>query len=138
MKLPSRFDGLTMCLRNVMVAICAATAAGCQTQAIVLSPTMHARVVDATTGKPIDGVRVTLRSPDTPVMATAYSDRAGFVVMPGLLGPDDPVRRVLNDTPQSAVHAIFEHPGYQTYTIDSMNGYGFFKDYTDVHLYPGF
>ena len=66
----------------------------------------------------------------------AYSDRNGFVDMPGLSGQDNVVLRVMTDTPRAAVHAVFERPGYQPYMIDSVNGYGFFKRHRDVHLYP--
>ena len=117
-------------------AACALLAAGCQTQTVLLSPPMHTRIVDGTTKLPLDAVRVTLVSRDTPQVATAWSDRAGYVDLPSLAGQDDSVLRQMTDTPHTAVHAVFQRPGYVTYTIDSVNGYGFFKGYYDVHLYP--
>lgn len=121
-----------------LAAACAVFVSGCQSEtvAVELSPPMHARVVDGVTKLPIDGVRVTLISRDAPQLATAYSDQAGFVDMPSLMAPDNSIARRLTDTPWSAVHAIFERPGYETYMIDSVNGYGFFKGHNDVHLYP--
>lgn len=119
-----------------MIGACAVFIAGCQTDAVALSPPMHTRVVDGMTKLPIDGVRVTLVSRDSPQIVTAYSDRDGFIHLPPLLGDDKPILRYLTDTPLSAAHVIFERPGYATYTVDSVNGYGFFKGYYDIHLYP--
>jgi hypothetical protein len=117
------------------VFFCAALLTGCQTEMVVLSPSMHARVIDGTTRKPLAHVRVTLLSRDAAATATAYSDAFGFVDMPGLVGEHNGMFRLTADAPRAAVHAIFERSGYQPYTIDSVNGYGFFKGYTDVHLY---
>jgi hypothetical protein len=136
MKLLSKSDRVDLCARYALAALCAALVAGCQTQTIVLSPPMHARVVDGETKRPLDDVRVTLISRDGPETAIAYSDHAGFVDLPGLLAHDNSVLGVITVRQRVAVHAIFEHPGYEPYTIDSVNGYGFFKGYTDVHLYP--
>jgi hypothetical protein len=119
-----------------LVFFCAALVGGCQTETVVLSPALHARVVDGTTGKPLARVQVTLLSRDATATVTAYSDAFGLVDMRGLVGQDSVVARFTTDTPRAAVHALFQRPGYQPYTIDSVNGYGFFKRYTDVHLYP--
>lgn len=121
--------------RWALTGLCVLLTAGCETQTVVLSPPMHARVVDGATRRPLDDVRVTLISLDGPEVATAYSDQTGFVDMPGLLGHNDTVAGVVTAKPRLAVHAIFDLPGYGRYTIDSVNGYGFFKGYTDVHLY---
>jgi len=136
MKLLSRFDRVAQCTGYALAAFCAALVAGCQTQTVVLAPPMHARVVDGETRRPLGDVRVTLISRDGPETAIAWSDRLGFVDMPGLLGHDNSVLGVITARQRAAVHAIFERPGYEPYTIDSVNGYGFFKGYTDVHLYP--
>ena len=136
MKLPSRFDPTGLRPGLALAGVCALFVTGCQTQTVVLSPPMHARVIDGETRKPLNDVRVTLISRDGPETATAYSDRAGIVEMPGLLGQNNSVLGVVTAKPRAAVHAVFERPGYATYTIDSVNGYGFFKGYTDVHLYP--
>ena len=122
-------------LRYTPIFFCAALLGGCQTEAVVLSPTMHARVVDGTTRKPLAHVQVTLLSRDAAATATAYSNAFGFIDMPGLVGRDSVVW-FMSDTPRASVHALFQRPGYQPYTIDSVNGYGFFKGYTDVRLYP--
>jgi hypothetical protein len=134
MKLPSRLDPHPH-LGFVLVGLGALFVACCQTQTVVLSPPMHTRIVDGTTGKPIDRVRVMLVSHDA-APAMAYSNRLGFVDMPGLVGQHSTAFRLTADTPRAAVHAVFERPGYQPYTIDSVNGYGFFKGYRDVHLFP--
>ena len=123
------------CVRQALACLGAAFLLGCQTEGVVLSPAMHARVVDGLTGKPLDHVRVTLLSRDAPMMATAYSNLNGFVDMPGLPGQDNVVLRFMTDAPRAPVHAIFERSGYQPFTIDPVNGYGFFKGYRDVHLY---
>ena len=120
-------------LRCAALLLCAAFAAGCETETVVLSPAMHARVIDGTTGKPLDRVRVTLVSPDAAASETTYSDAFGFVDMPALTGLQGGVFTA--SSPRSAVHALFHRPGYQSYTIDSVNGFGFFKGYTDVHMY---
>lgn len=122
--------------RFALMFFCAALIGGCQTETVVLSPTMHARVVDGITKKPLARVQVTLLSSDANVSATAYSDAFGFVDMPGLVKQDSIVVSFRTDAPPAAVHALFQRPGYQPYTINSVNGYGFFKGYTDVHLYP--
>jgi hypothetical protein len=97
---------------------------------------MHARVVDGVTGRPLDAVQVTLLSKDAPDSITGYSDRTGAVALPPLLAPDQPVLRAWTDTPHLAVRAVFQRPGYDTYTIDSVNGYGFFRGYSPVRLFP--
>ena len=135
MKILRSFHPRGLRLRSALTGLCAFLVAGCETQTIVLSPPMQARVVDGITRRPLDDVRVTLISLDGPEVATAYSDQGGFVVMPGLLGHKDTMVGVVTAKPRLAVHAIFERPGYERYTIDSVNGYGFFKGYTDVHLY---
>lgn len=135
MKLLRTFHPRSLRLRCALTGFCVLLVAGCETQTVVLSPPMHARVVDGVTRRPLDDVRVTLVSLDGPEVATAYSDQGGFVAMPGLLGHNDIVVGVVTAKPRLAVHAIFERPGYERYTIDSVNGYGFFKGYTDVHLY---
>lgn len=135
MKLPSNFDPAGLRLRCALAGACALFIAGCETEPIALSPPMHTRVLDGESRLPLDGVRVTLVSRDSPLTVTAYSDHAGFVDMPPLLGDDKPIIRHLTDTPHSAVHAIFERPGYEAYSVDSVNGYGFFRGYNDVHLY---
>jgi len=135
MKPVFKLDGDDRRLRYASVLFCAALVGGCQTETFALSPAMHARIVDGMTGKPLDRVRVMLVSRDA-APAMAYSNRLGFVDMPGLVGQDDTVFRFTAATPRAAVHAVFERPGYQPYTIDSVNGYGFFKGYRDVHLYP--
>ena|ERR1700731_2370908 len=135
MKPVSRLDNGNSGLRYALLFFCAVLVSGCQTETVVLSPSMHARVVDGTTGKPLAHVRVTLLSRDAAATATAYSDTFGFVDMPGLAGEHNSVFMVTTDAPRAAVHAIFERRGYQPYTIDTVNGYGFFKGYTDVHLY---
>jgi hypothetical protein len=56
--------------------------------------------------------------------------------MPGLGGQDNLVSRYLTDTPRAPVHAIFEYPGYAPYVIDAVNGYGFFRGYRNVRLFP--
>ena len=122
-------------LRYASVLFCTALVGGCQTETFVLSPAMHARIVDGMTGRPLDRVRVMLVSPDA-ATEIAYSDRFGFVDMPGLVGQDSTVFRITANSPRAAVHAVFERPGYEPYTIDAVNGYGFFKGYRDVHLYP--
>ncbi|HLY04450.1 MAG TPA: hypothetical protein VKR31_01770 [Rhizomicrobium sp.] len=136
MKPPSRFDRAGICLRLAAAGFCALFIAGCESEPVALAPPLHTRVVDGVTKLPIDGVRVTLVSRDTPQIVTAYSDRDGIVALPPLLGDDKPILRHLTDTPALAVHAVFQHPGYETYSVDSVNGYGFFKGYYDVHLYP--
>jgi hypothetical protein len=136
MKLLSKFGRVDLSARYALAGVCALSAAGCQTQTFVLSPPMHARVLDGETKRPLGDVRVTLISRDGPETAIAYSDRTGFVDMPGLLGKDNSVLGVITARQRLAVHAVFERPGYEPYTIDSVNGYGFFKGYTDVHLYP--
>lgn len=135
MKILPAFHPRGLRLRCALGGLCVLLVAGCETQPVVLSPPMHARVVDGTTRTPLDDVRVTLVSLDGPEVTTAYSDEAGFVDMPGLLGHNNIVVGVVTAKPRLAVHAIFERPGYERYTIDSVNGYGFFKGYTDVHLY---
>ena len=136
MKPPSRSDAAGLSLRWAVAAACALLIAGCQPYLVALSPPMTTRVVDGTTKLPIEHVRVTLVSRDTGQTITGYSDRDGVVHMPSLLGEDHVILRHLTDTPRSAVHAVFDHPGYETYSIDSVNGYGFFKGYNDIHLYP--
>ena len=138
MKLPSESDPAGLPLRCALAAACALFLAGCQTEPIALSPPMHTRILDGETRLPLDGVRVTLVSRDTPQTVTGYSDRNGFVDMPPLLGDDKPILRHMTDTPRRAVHATFQCPGYERYTIDSVNGYGFFKGYNDIHLYKGY
>ena len=124
--------------RWALAAVCALFVGGCQTDLIALSPPMHARVLDGVTKKPLGGVQVRLVSSDTPQEVVGTSDPSGFVDMPGLMGEDNFVVRHMTDTPHTAVHAVFRRPGYETYTIDSINGYGFFRGYEDVHLYPAF
>lgn len=136
MKNSSKSGPMGLRVRPALAGACVLLAAGCQTETVVLSPPMHARVLDGATRLPLDGVRVTLVSRDSPEAVTAFSDRHGFVDMPPLTGPDNTILRHMTDTPRSAVHAIFQRPGYETYTIDSVNGYGFFKGYDDIHLYP--
>jgi hypothetical protein len=136
MKLVFKLDRGNRGLRYALVFFCPALVSSCQTETVVLSPAMHARVVDGTTGKPLAHVRVTLLSRDAAATATAYSDAFGFVDMPVLVGQHSVVFRFTTDTPRAAVHVVFQRPGYQPYTIDSVNGYGFFKGYTNVHLYP--
>jgi len=121
--------------QGALVGICALLLAGCQTESVALSPPMHARVVDGVTKNPLYNVRVTLISRDGPETATAFSDNSGFVNMPALLAQSDTMLGVV-DRPRAAVHAIFQYPGYVKYTIDSVNGYGYFRGYYDVHLYP--
>ena len=135
MKPVFKLDAGNRRLRYASVFFCAALVGGCQTEIFALSPAMHARIVDGMTGKPLARVRVTLVSRDA-APAMAYSNRLGFVDMPGLVGQDNAMFRITADTPRAVVHAVFERPGYQSYTIDSVNGYGFFKGYRDVHLYP--
>jgi len=130
-----KFDRGNRHKRLALACLCVTLLSGCQTQPVVLSPPMHARVVDGLTGKPLDHVRVTLLSLDAPMSATAYSNGSGFVDMPGLIGQENFASRYFTNTPRAPVHAIFELGGYQPYTIDSWNGYGFFKGYRDVHLY---
>ena|SRR5579862_7089534 len=136
MELPSKFGYVALCLRGILAGACSALLVGCQTRAVVLSPPMHARVVDGRTGKPLDQVRVTLTSLKTPQTATGYTDRTGFVDLPGLLGQDNGFPWDMTETPPSAVHAVFQRRGYESYTIDSLNGYHFFKGTTDVRLFP--
>ena len=136
MKLLRTFHPQCLRLRYALTGLGLLLVAGCETQPVVLSPPMHARVVDGVTRRPLDDVRVTLISLDGPEVATGYSDGAGFVEMPGLLGHKEAVVGVVTAKPRLAVHAIFDRPGYERYTIDSVTGYGFFKGYTDVHLYP--
>lgn len=135
MKPVFKLDAGNRCLRYASVFFCAALVGGCQTEIFALSPAMHARIVDGMTGKPLARVRVTLVSRDA-APAMAYSNRFGFVDIPGLMGQENAVFRITADNPRAVVHAVFERPGYQSYTIDSVNGYGFFKGYRDVHLYP--
>lgn len=135
MKIPSKFDPAGLLLRCALAGACALFIAGCETEPVALSPPMHTRVLDGTTKLPLADVRVTLVSRDTPLTVTAYSDQSGFVDMPPLIGQAHPITRHITDTPRFAVHAVFERPGYETYSIDSVNGYGFFKGYGDVHLY---
>jgi len=97
---------------------------------------MQARVVDGVTGKPLNDVQVTLVSREVTNSLMAYSDRSGLVVLPGLMAPDHPVQRVLSETLPTAVQAVFRRPGYRTYTIDSINGYGFFRGDIAVRLFP--
>ena len=133
MNLPIRFEPLG---RLTLASLCALFLAGCQADLVALSPPMRTRVLDGTTKLPIDHVRVTLVSRDTTDRVTAYSDRNGFIHMPSLVGEDHVILRHLTDTPRSAVRAVFDHPGYVTYSVDSVNGYGFFRGFNDVHLYP--
>lgn len=114
---------------------CALTLSACETETVALSPPMHTRIIDGVTKLPLDGVRVTLVARDGPESVSAYSDGKGVVHMPPLLGQDNFIVRHMSDTPRLAVHAIFERPGYETYWIDSVNGYGFFKGYDEVRLY---
>lgn len=132
----SKSSPATLTLQCCAAGLCALLATACQTQTVVLSPPMHARVVDGLTRRPLAAVRVTLLSRDGPETAMAYTDTAGYVDMPGLLGQNNSVLGITTARPRAAVHAIFDRPGYEPYTIDSVNGYGFFKGYTDVHLYP--
>jgi hypothetical protein len=99
---------------------------------------MHTRIVDGLTGKPLDHVRVTLLSRDAPVSLTEYSDSHGIVDMPGLAGQDNLAFRFLTDTPRAPVHALFESPGYAPYVLDGVNGYGFFRGYRNVRLFPDY
>ena len=108
---------------------------GCATETVALSPPMHTRIIDGVTKQPLDGVRVTLVARDGPESVSAYSDGTGVVHVSPLLGQDNFIIRHMTDTPRLAVHAIFERPGYETYWIDSVNGYGFFKGYDEVRLY---
>ncbi len=135
MNLASQSGRGVRCMRPTLVCLSAAFLLGCQTEPIVLSPSMHARIVDGETGKPLDHVRVTLLSRDAPMSATAYSNGNGFVDMPGLLGQGNLALRFFTDAPHAPVHAIFERPGYEPYMIDAVNGYGFFQGYRDIHLY---
>ena len=135
MNLLSGFDRPRRRLGWALAGLCTALLAGCQTQMVVLSPPMHTRVVDGDTKKPIEGVRVTLVSLDGPETVTAYSDRAGYVDMPGLAAQPRTLFEMWANTPRAAVRAVFERPGYEPYAINSVNGYGFFRGHTDVHLY---
>jgi hypothetical protein len=119
---------------QVLSCLCAAVLMGCEAETVELSPSLHTRIVDGLTGKPLDHVRVMLLSRDAPVSETAYSDLNGIVDMPGLKG--QLAFQLFADTSPSTVHAVFDRPGYQRYTLDSVNGYGFFRGYRDVRLYP--
>ena len=132
----SGFGRRDLGLRWALAGLCVVLVAGCETQVVVLSPPLHARVVDGETRKPLDGVRVTLISEDGPETAMAYSDPAGHVDMPGMLAQPRTLFQVMTDRPHPAVRALFERPGYEPYMIDSVTGYGFFRGYTPVHLYP--
>jgi hypothetical protein len=115
----SKFDRGGPRFRPALACLCVLFVSSCGTEAVVLSPSMHARVIDGVTGKPLDHVRVTLLSRDAPVSEMSYSDLNGIVDMPGLAG-------------QESVSFGF----FAATMIDSVNGYGFFKGYTNVRLYP--
>src|SRR5438270_11992290 len=66
MNLVSKSDRGDRCVRQALACLSAALLIGCQTEAVVLSPAMHTRVVDGLAGKPLDHVRVTLLSRDAP------------------------------------------------------------------------
>ena len=61
--------------------------AGCQTGEVYVSRSLHARIVDSSTGSPIEGAAVEMRSSEAPaVRQTTRSDKNGLVDLPRLVG----------------------------------------------------
>lgn len=121
-------------LGPAFACLCALALTGCQTDTVPLSPPMHTRIVDGVTGKSLGQVRVVLLSRDPPASEMSYSDARGVVDLPALTGPKN--MTFFTEAPPNPVHAVFDRPGYERYTIDSVTGYGFFKGYRVVRLYP--